>query len=352
MSYVGSEGHFLTPSGSPRGYWANQLDPKYLVLGSLLTSSATVTNIATANAIIKAPNGYSVFDPKQTIGTYYRAFPQYSVSDSYDYTGNSIYHGLQASLVERPVHGLNFMLNYTWAKSLDDAGTFRAGYDIPAIYSADGKFHKADTLDRSVSTIDQAHHVVLTAVYDLPFGKGELGGKYALTRALLANYKFSAIFQGYTGSPLAITGSNCGVNAANQTCIPLIASGFSGRARINGSWGAGSTASGSGQPTYINAAAFTAVPSTAAAPLFSTTARTAPLDLFGPGNYDIDISLRRSLSLELWNMHLLLQGDLYNVTNHTQFGGIGTTFGNSTFGQVSAQSNASRDAQLAAKIEF
>jgi hypothetical protein len=58
--------------------------------------------------------------------------------------------------------------------------------------------------------------------------------------------------------------------------------------------------------------------------------------------------------LELWGAHLLLQGDLYNITNHTQFGGISTAWSttNTSFGKVTAQSNSSRDAQLAAKIEF
>jgi len=42
--------------------------------------------------------------------------------------------------------------------------------------------------------------------------------------------------------------------------------------------------------------------------------------------------------------HLLLQADLYNLTNHTQFGGIGTVFGSSTFGTVSTQANNPRDA--------
>jgi hypothetical protein len=96
------------------------------------------------------------------------------------------------------------------------------------------------------------------------------------------------------------------------------------------------------------------VPSTAAAPLFSTTSRTAPLALFGPGNYNIDISLRRSFNLEFFGMRLLLQGDLYNIINHTQFGGISTAWSttNTSFGKVTSQTNASRDAQLSGKIEF
>jgi NAD(P)-dependent dehydrogenase (short-subunit alcohol dehydrogenase family) len=39
----------------------------------------------------------------------------------------------------------------------------------------------------------------------------------------------------------------------------------------------------------------------------------------GPGNYDIDISLRRSFGLPFESSRLTLEGDLYNLTNHAQF---------------------------------
>jgi hypothetical protein len=88
--------------------------------------------------------------------------------------------------------------------------------------------------------------------------------------------------------------------------------------------------------------------------VFSNAARTAPYNLYGPGNYDLDISLRRTFGLGFEGTHLVLQGDLYNLTNHTQFGGITTAFSptSTTFGTVSTQANSSRDAQLTAKIEF
>ena len=39
----------------------------------------------------------------------------------------------------RASHGLTFMANYTWSRSIDDGGTFRTGYAIPAAYSGNGK---------------------------------------------------------------------------------------------------------------------------------------------------------------------------------------------------------------------
>ena len=42
VSYVGSEGHFLQlDSNNARGLWSNQLDPKYLPLGTTLATLGT-----------------------------------------------------------------------------------------------------------------------------------------------------------------------------------------------------------------------------------------------------------------------------------------------------------------------
>jgi Carboxypeptidase regulatory-like domain len=354
-SYVGSEGHFLiTDGGNGRGFWINQLDPKYLSLGALLSNKATPANIAAVAAAGVTPqNGYASFDPNQTISTLLKPFPQYGVSDSYANMANANYHGLQVSVIKRSSHGLTFMANYTWSRAIDDGGTFRSGYDIPAAYSGDGKFHKVDSIERTVSTSNQPQHVVLTGVYDLPFGKGALGGGNAFSRALLSNFKFSSIIQMYSGSPLAITASSCGTNASNGTCLPSLNPAFTGSsAKMNGDWGHGGNTTSLKTMQFINPAAFITTNSTAAAPLFSNAPRTAPYNLYGPGNYDIDISIRRSFGLHFEGSHLLLQGDLYNLTNHTQFGGIGTVFGSSTFGTVSTQANNSRDAQLTARFEF
>ena len=88
--------------------------------------------------------------------------------------------------------------------------------------------------------------------------------------------------------------------------------------------------------------------------LFGNTARTAPYNIYGPGNYNLDISLRRSFALHLGeSSRLSLQADLYNVTNHTQFTVASAVFGNAAFGQVSGtQANTRRSAQLSGRIDF
>jgi hypothetical protein len=78
-----------------------------------------------------------------------------------------------------------------------------------------------------------------------------------------------------------------------------------------------------GNLSYLNANAFVPISTLTGANspyayTFGNAARTAPFGMYGPGNYDIDISLRRSFGLPFESSRITLEGDLYNLTNHTQ----------------------------------
>jgi|HubBroStandDraft_1064217.scaffolds.fasta_scaffold01018_11 hypothetical protein len=357
VSYVGSQGHFESPdSSTARGEWINQLSPQYLFLGSILGTD--IKNLTPAQQGTLTAAGITLpanFTPNQTVTQALLPFPNYkTITDAYGNVANSNYNSLQVSVTERAYKGLTFMFNYIWSKSIDDGGTYRSGYAIPAAYSNDGRSWPVDRIERGVSTTNQPHHVIATGVWALPFGAQGLGSGNTLVRALASNFKFSGILQIYSGSPLAITASSCQVNPAENTCNPTVAPGFVGPGRINGKWGQGATATTS--PSYLNAAAFVPISTLTAsgspyAYTFGDAARTAPFGMYGPGNYDIDISLRRNFSLTE-RAHLTFEGDLYNLTNHTQFLVGGTVFGSTSFGTVSGQANSSRDAQLSLRLEF
>jgi hypothetical protein len=357
VSYVGSQGHFESPdSSSARGQWINQLMPQYLFLGSILGTD--VKNLTPAQQATLTDAGITLpanFSTKQTVAQALLPFPNYkSIADAYGNVANSNYNSLQVSVTQRAYKGLTFMFDYIWSKAIDDGGTYRSGYAIPAAYSTDGKAWPVDRIERGVSTTNQPHHVIATGVWSLPFGAQGLGSGNSLVRSLASNFKFSGILQIYSGSPLAITGSSCQVNPAQNTCNPTVAPGFTGPGRINGKWGEGATPTSS--PSYLNASAFVPISTLTAAGspyayTFGDAARTAPFGMYGPGNYDIDISLRRTFGLTE-RAHLTFEGDLYNLTNHTDFIVGGTTFGSASFGTVSGQANTSRDAQLSLRLEF
>src|SRR5262249_14237700 len=87
---------------------------------------------------------------------------------------------------------------------------------------------------------------------------------------------------------------------------------------------------------------------------FGNSPRTAPYGLTGPGNFDLDISLRRTFNLHfLQGAKLSLQADLYNVTNYVLFSAPSVTLGSTSFGQPGGQqANNPRAAQLSGRFEF
>jgi hypothetical protein len=360
ISYVGSEGHFLpVDSSNARGLWANQLDPKYLYLGARLSDTGTTTIKSSTDCTTYGLPCPANFATGQSLATELKPFPFQSVSDTFAYVANSNYHSLQTTFNMRATHGLTFMANYTWSRSIDDGGTFRSGYALPAgsIANAPDLSYAADRIERSVSTSNQPHHLVVTGVWNLPIGREVLASN-AWERAILGGFKLSESFQAYSGSPLAITGSSCQTNPSQVTCEPTINPSFAGNADINGHWGQGYLAGMSNPPSYISPNVFVPIASlnTALAPsyTFGNAPRTAAFNLYGPGNYNLDLALVRSFPLKFTeSAKLNFRAEMYNVTNHTKFAVASTSWGNSSFGQVTSDPTAARRAvQLSGRIEF
>ena len=359
-TYVGSQGHFLPADGSnARGFFADQLDPKYLSLGSNLSlTGAALQTFCAANAGI-CPSTTNLFTSSQSLATLLKPFPFQSVSDTFGYVANSNYNAVQISGNMRASHGLTFMANYTWSRSIDDGGTFRSGYAIPAAYSNNGQAYAQDRIERSASTSNQPHHVVLTGVWALPFGK-TIANQHGWERAVLGGYRFSEIFQGFSGSPLAITGATCQTNPAESTCNPTINPNFIASGRINGKWGTGALANQttSTSPMFLNANAFVPIATLATsqyAYTFGNAPRTAPFGMTGPGNINLDLALVRSFAIHGLgeSTKLDFRAEWYNVTNHTFFAVASTQFGNAAFGQVTNNTAATRkSAQFSARLNF
>jgi len=385
-TYVGSEGHFLqVDSYNGRGLWADQLDPKYLWLGSTL--AVTKTNIATACAANNLPCPAN-FNTSQPLSQALKPFPFQSVTDTFGYIGNANYHALQLIFAMRSWHGVTLNASFSQSRAIDDGGSFRSGYAIPpgTIANHPSLSYAADRIERSVSTSNQPQHFVATAVWAMPFGKSVFAGS-PVGRAILGGFKVSGVFQAFSGSPLALTESANQTNPAEINHVPIMNPNFTGQVRVNGKWGHGA----SGDPRYPNAISYIAqsvggkdktsgsVVVPASGPFISPVAptspsnqvsllnspspydykfgdspRTAPYNLYGPGNYNLDLSMSRTFPLHITEATKLnFRAEWYNVTNHTQFGIASTAVGNGSFGQVAQSSIYTRKAaQFSARVEF
>jgi Carboxypeptidase regulatory-like domain len=391
VNYIGDQTHFINPSGqNARGYWSNQLNPIYLAgLGAvtdstgskpILTSPATSANVIKAQAAMSglsipiffqnaanANQGSSAL----TIAQGLTAFPQYSgVSDLWGAnTANLTYHSFQLMLLQRTAHGLSFNINYTYSKNIGDDGTFRSGFDIPAAaISGGGQNWHQDRIDRSWTVVSAPQVLHAFGVYQLPFGKNQIGGNNFWVRTLAGGWTISGIYTYGSGVPIAVVSQLCnGTNYPGQgQCMPDVVPGAT-NARINGSYGTSpqgtSACNLSIGPnckaiTYIDSTKFknaaNVSPTSSPIYLIGNAPRTAPLTLRSPGNQDLDAALRRSFNLPKEIATFVFEVDCINVWNKTTFSAPNSTFGNAAFGQIGGVSGTpgSRDFQFAGHINF
>ncbi len=394
VNYAGNESHFIVNAGlsgstPARGYWSHQLDPKYMaVLGSvkdsggtksILNATATAANAAIVSSYFPTAPTPTFFtaaaavNSSLTIAQMLTPFPQYSsMSDTWGNVGNFSYHSLQVVLNQRMHNGLTFNVNYTYSKNLGDDQTFRSGYDIPSgAISGGTRSFKQDRMDRSLTAISRPHLIHAYGVYQLPFGKGKIGGDSMLVRAIAGGWQFSGIYTYSSGTPVAVTWSGSS-GPSLGTAMPDLASGFSGPLRIKGKYGSGPNGYNTcnlgvaplgvtcpAKIQYLDTTAFAAPanlsPVGTSSPSYAigNAPRTLAYGARNPYTWNVDSGLRRSFPLvhEGWNF--VLEADCLNVWNHVTFGNPSASWStpSSTFGTITSASG-NRDWQFAGHITF
>jgi len=326
VDYSASMGNYL-PGEQNRPQFAQQIDPKYLALGSLLAVSTTDANIAKASKILSISRPFSTYTTASTIMQMLSPYPQFgSITDMWGNRAHSRYDALEIGIKQRKYRGLTLTMNYTYSKLMDNENTGSTAYDVSGLWQ---------------KNTESPSKLNLYGTWQEPFGHTS----HHLLNAAMKDWTLSGIYT-YTGpGPLGWAATGC-TTQYTGSCLPKLVSGYTKKnARINGSWGKGITGSNFAIK-YLNSSAFT-VPSSYT---LGTTFRNA-YKITGPGSSDIDFSVKRKFPIHA-NYKLQIEASVFNLTNHVEFGGLSTTVGASAFGQFTEQSNASRDIQLAGRIEF
>jgi hypothetical protein len=259
VAYVGSKGTHLPALN----IIPNQVDPKYLALGSDLNKDVSCLGDGScpnaAAAGIQVP--YAGF--KGNINQALRPFPQYGDfnqednSFTPDRTGNSTYHALQLGVDKRLARGLSFLVSYTVSKNLTDADSSGPGVSG---FTGTNEFIGQNSYDRkaekAVSELDTPQSLVVSLFYELPTGRGKAFlNKGGALSAAAGGWSIAGIASYHTGNPTEVYGP-CGGTAGD-----LLFAGchFTGAARVNVIPGVRQTNKGHLSPastSFFNAAAF------------------------------------------------------------------------------------------------
>ncbi len=364
VAWVGNTGVHLPSRVDP----ADEMPVQDLSYGPLLgdvigtpavQATAAVQNFPVDPATMnKTPfNGFeAAFGGGATLGQSLRIFPQYSgVKRFYESAGTSTYNSLQVKVDKRFSSGLNFLVSYTWSKTLTNAGsetTEFSGFDQDSFNARNQK---------AVSLNDYPSNLVISYGYDLPFGSGKkfLNRGGAIGK-IVGGWKVSGIQQYQSGAPQEIYESNTLGNLEGNN------DNGDGDSRPNYTGGAilsSAARSGHFDPnvdSMLNASVFSlSAPYTFGnGQQFYSNARRFPY-------LDEDIALSKKTYITE-RVSVELRADFQNVFNRAIFG-LGTggdMYGsvlfnntvsnpvNPNFGFVTSQSNTPREIQFGLKISY
>jgi outer membrane receptor protein involved in Fe transport len=131
---------------------------------------------------------------------YFKQFPYLSNINQIQNADRSNYNGLQATLTERPAHGLDFTVGYTYSHALDMLG--RDWLSNVPMYSPNPK------LDYASSQFDVRHRLTAATTYALPQKKWRA--------QMLEGWQLNSIVNLATGAPWAVIDSTTDVSGTGE----------------------------------------------------------------------------------------------------------------------------------------
>ncbi|HYT65719.1 MAG TPA: carboxypeptidase-like regulatory domain-containing protein [Vicinamibacterales bacterium] len=348
VSYVGSRGRHLTLGGSNDfGLNVNQLDPKYMSLGSALATQLP-------NPFFGNP-GAGPFAAQATLSRaqLLRPFPQFGNVLARRVTeGKNQYDAGILEWTKRVTHGIGGRVSYTYSVLKDNQigeGNFYGPQTasgtgtLNQYYYVKGSPYYNPDADFTYSVNDVPHRVIIAPIVQPPFGRGRKWGTGRMADWIIGGWTVSAAINLQSGFPLFVvqsdnTGTFGGTQRPNLTGAPFA---------TPGSYADRLASADHPTATWISRDAFTA----ASANTFGDAPRTLP-DARTPGQYNADAVFIKEFRFKGKSAQLKIEElNLFNRVNVRALRGSGV-FGNSNFGQTNIQAGFMRITQIMFRFSF
>ncbi len=333
----------------------NQIHPRVLALGDTLgqwvSRQAEIPAAAVAMGARYPFGTRGEWMPVQQTLQPFPQIPYWSAIYSWNSPlGFSTYNALQVQLNKRFSHGLQFLSNYTFSKTIDNLNsafgdTWGQNYGRPQDY-----YNLA--LEKSISEFDRTHFVKIGASYDLPVGKGRTfgNGMHPVFEFLAGGWTLQYIGNYSSGEPLGFgaTGTpnfNAATNRANivnPQGSSLRNSGFDAAqfdmSRL-------STA-GHAAHRYIDTSLVQDPPRYARG-----NASRRHSQLRGFAYFFDDASLQKNFTIRE-GIRVQFRAEFLNMFNRHRFSSINTHPANPLFGQITGVSDDRRQIQFGIRADF
>ncbi|HWB82903.1 MAG TPA: carboxypeptidase regulatory-like domain-containing protein [Bryobacteraceae bacterium] len=309
VAYIGNHAVHL-----PTSYNFDALPAQYL---STLPYRDTAT-ISELGAIVPNPfagllPGQSLNSSTTSVSNLLKPIPEFSgVTESTMNNGGSYFHQLAVKLQKRLSNGLQFFVNYSHSRLMDRVNYLNSG---------------SLALEKRVSSDDRPDYLVVSAIYDLPVGRGKhfLSSANRVITFVLGNWQMAGEYTYYEGAPLSW--GNVIYNGGDLNYNPHDANG----------------------PAF-NTSAFDTVSSDQ----LSSNFRTFPShfnNLRLDGGNNINVNLTKSFVVHE-NVKVQFRAESFNLLNRPLFSSPNLTPTSSTFGYITSDTNSPRAIQLALRLTF
>jgi hypothetical protein len=325
IAYSGSRGVHMSAIRE----W-NQLDPKYFSMGTALNSQVT-------NPFYGVITSGPLAGPTITLGQSLRPFPQYTdVSSRMETYGESSYNAMFLSFQKRMSNGFSVSGSWTWAKEIDNVPPAPNGFSGSSFSGSNAQNFYNPRAERSVSSFDTPNTVVISYIYELPFGPGKrlLNAGGAVGR-IVGGWQINGLTTFQSGTPLQVSGGNS-------------SGSFDGTQRPN--WTGKNPTLGGPVTKRLNRYFDTSQFTFNAPFTFGTAPRLIPT-LFEQGIDDWDMSVIKDTAIRE-NVKVEFRAEAFNTFNRVQFSPPNLNINSSAFGVVSGQQNSPRTMQFGLRVKF
>ena len=281
------------------------------------------------------------FNPDGT-PTHIIPYPPLGPIEYRDNMGNSVYHGLEATLEKRFSRGLMFRAAYTYSHSIDMVRDNLFGGTSASIV---GYSYNVKGTNRGNSEFDFRHWLAISYVYQIPeipaLASSSAGAGAKALRQVLRDWRIAGFTTARTGRPFTIiAGANAGT--------------LGDRGNLPGGSGAYADCLGNGALSSSERGVNR---------WFDTADYARPIDpvrlgtcgrntLYGPDLVQFDFNLTRSFNYFGEGRRLDLRWDMLNAFNNTHFGLPNSDVTSGQFGQITSLSGDPRVMQFALKFYF
>lgn len=295
------------------------------------------TNVQLGNAGTAADNLDSVtaaqgrYANAGVSNTYLRNFPQFQNVWLGGNFGRTNYDSLQVSF-RRVAGSLRYTANYTFSKNIDNFSAEGNGFTTPI-----DNFNLA--LNRGRADNDRPHIFNFTAVYTLPFGKGQ---RFAANipgwaNQVIGGWELGALGVWQSGTPLTLTSGRRTAAANINTWVNYSGDRNLGSVMRQGNGVVFFT------PEEIARFSF---------PGAGEVGNAGRNAFRGPRLFNADLTLKKAF-LITENHRVTFRAEAYNAFNNVNFNNPGASLTTPTsFGRISSTSTEARILQLALRYDF